>query len=115
MKKLREEFNEELRREDLRVVRPEATIPGYLEKDLPVSAIANIRKSNSGKSINFDRPEAKDFSNGSFSMANASADQASGAWNWFVNEEGKGVDIGEECFINPPKMFGLKGGKGVYA
>ena len=105
---------EELR-EELRTIRPEATISGYLEKDLPIAAIANIRKSHSGKSINFDRPDAKDFSNGSFSMANASADQVSGAWNWFVNDEGKAAEIGEECFINPPKMLGLKGGKGVYA
>ena len=101
--------------EDLRVVRPEAAVPGYLEKDLPIAAIANIRKSHSGKSINFDRPYAKDFRNGSFSMANASADQAAGAWNWFIDEEGKGAEIGKICFINAPKILGLKGGKGVYA
>ena len=101
--------------EYLRVVRPEATISGYLEKDLPVSVIANIRKSHSGKSINFDRLNVKDFSNGSFSMAHASADQEAGVWKWFVDDHGQGVEVGKEGFINPPEMLGLKGGKGVYA
>jgi len=101
--------------EKVKAVRPEAKVRGYSEQDLPVVAIANVRKSNTGKSINFDRPTEKDFSNGKIEMSYASADQAAGAWSWFVDANNKEVEVGKECFINPPKMFGLKGGRGIYA
>jgi hypothetical protein len=101
--------------EKIKVTRPVASVRGFGKEELAVSEIANVRKSNSGKSLLFDRIGQKDFSNGKIELSYASMDQEAALHNWFVDENGKPVAEGKESFINPPKMFGLKEGRGIYA
>jgi hypothetical protein len=99
----------------IKVTRPVASVRGYGEDTMPICAIDNVRKSETGKSLCFDRVGQKDFNNGKIELGYASADQDAGKHNWFVDDKGNPVEAGKEAFLNEPKMLGLAKGRGVYA
>lgn len=99
----------------VKTVRPATTISGYLTSNMPVVAVSNARISSTEKGINLDRPGQTDYTNCRIDKGCASKDQEEGAWDWFVDDKGNPVEVGKEAFLNPPKMFGLKGGRGIYA